>query len=167
MEFYEVQRFRNRWIRFSIAALTIGFIIYFGKGAIQQLVYGKPWGSKPLSDFALVLTGSIILLVMIALCFFFFSLKLVTVVDEQGLHIALFPLSKQLIPFQQIIKCKSTTYNPIQDYGGWGVRYGQRGKAYTIYGNRGVLLELADNGTLLVGSQRPEELYQCITQHLE
>lgn len=39
---------------------------------------------------------------------------------------------------------------------GWGIRrgWGGRGWAYTVSGNRGVLLELADGRHVLLGSQR-------------
>ncbi len=167
LEFYEVQRFRNPWIRFSIVALTVGFLIYFGLGVYKQIICGVPWGTKPLSNFALILTGCLILTFMLGLCFFFFSLKLITMVNQYGVYVKLFPISQQKIPFENIVSCQPTTYNPIQDYGGWGVRYGKKGKAYTIYGNKGVELELADTSRLLIGSQRPEDLSRSIEDHIQ
>lgn len=34
------------------------------------------------------------------------------------------------------------TYNPIAYYGGWGIRFGNKGKAYSVRGNQGLLIEL-------------------------
>ena len=48
------------------------------------------------------------------------------------------------------------------DYGGWGIRRGRRGWAYNVSGNRGVLLQLENEKTLLIGSQRPDELAAAI-----
>jgi hypothetical protein len=54
------------------------------------------------------------------------------------------------------------TYSPLRDYGGWGIRYGSKGKAYNVSGNRGVRLELSNGKRLLFGSQRPEELSEAV-----
>ena len=165
-DFYEIQRFRNPWIKYSVAGLSIGFILFFIPGAMKQLVYGQPWGNKPVSDATLIAVGIFVLAIMFALCFFFFNLRLITLVNSQGLWIKLFPLTKQMIPFREIVHCKPTTYNAMQEFGGWGIKYGKRGKALTIYGNKGVELTLKNGQVLLVGSQRPEQLYNCILSYL-
>ncbi|NVL91956.1 MAG: hypothetical protein HWN71_02845 [Desulfobacterales bacterium] len=54
------------------------------------------------------------------------------------------------------------TYNPLKDYGGWGIRYGRGGRAYNVSGNRGVYLELSNGKSLLIGSLQPEELARAI-----
>ena len=57
----------------------------------------------------------------------------------------------------------SSSYRPIADYGGWGIRAGRDGeRVLNARGNRGVRLELADGTRLLIGSQRPEELAETI-----
>ena len=165
-QFYEIQRFRNPWIRYSVAAITVGFILFFIPGAIKQLVYHEPWGNKPLSDVTLIAVGAIVLGLMFALCFFFFSLKLETVVTSKGVFVRLFPLAKRVIPFDEIVKCTPTTYSAIKEFGGWGVRSGARGKALTIYGDQGVELTLKDGQVLLIGSQRPGQLHQAISQYI-
>ncbi|RLB39209.1 MAG: hypothetical protein DRH12_11835, partial [Deltaproteobacteria bacterium] len=165
-EFYEIQRFQNPWIRYSVAGLTIGFILYFVPGAVKQLVYGEPWGNKPVSDTTLIAVGIIVLGIMLALCFFFFNLRLVTLVNSEGLRVRLFPLSKIMIPFGEIVHCKPTTYNAMEEFGGWGVKHGKRGRALTIYGNQAVQLTLKGGEVLLIGSQRPEQLSECISYHL-
>jgi hypothetical protein len=46
--------------------------------------------------------------------------------------------------------------------GGWGLRFGAKGKAYNVSGNRGVLLTFEGDKTLLIGSLRADELAQAI-----
>ncbi len=50
----------------------------------------------------------------------------------------------------------------MKEYGGWGIRYGMKGMAYNVSGNRGVQLEFETGKRLLIGSQRPEELVSQI-----
>ena len=53
-------------------------------------------------------------------------------------------------------------YRSFREYGGHGIRYGSKGKAYTVSGDRGVQIELLNGKQLLIGSQRAEELVQAI-----
>ena len=166
VEFYEIQRFRNPWLRYSSVVLTIGFVLFYVPGAVKQLVYHEPWGNRPVSDATLIAIGIIVLATMFALCFFFFNLRLMTLVNSQGIWVRLFPLTKRMIPFDQVLRCKSTTYKAREEFGGWGVKHGKRGKAITIYGDQGVELALKNGETLLIGTQRPTELSNCINSHL-
>jgi hypothetical protein len=58
-------------------------------------------------------------------------------------------------------------YSSLRDYGGWGIRYGSKGKAYNVSGSRGVRLELSNGKRLLIGSQRPEELSEAVAAALK
>ena len=55
-------------------------------------------------------------------------------------------------------------YHPILDYGGWGIRWALKGKAYNISGNNGVRLDFYDGKHLLIGSQRSEEFAASIEE---
>jgi hypothetical protein len=50
----------------------------------------------------------------------------------------------------------------LRDYGGWGIRKGRSGWAYNVSGDRGVRLTYTDGETLLIGSQRADELAKAI-----
>ena len=87
------------------------------------------------------------------------SMTLVTEVRPQALHIRFKMLwPEQVIPYGRIVKAEPTTYRPILDYGGWGVRGIAPVKAFNVSGNRGVLLTFADGQTLMLGSQKPDQL---------
>lgn len=50
----------------------------------------------------------------------------------------------ETFPFETIRNYEIKTYNPIRDYGGWGIRYGSKVKTYTVAGNKGLLFEFID-----------------------
>jgi len=165
--FREVRRFRQIWIWALILPVSLLLIVLFGYGMLKQLVFDQPWGSKPMSDTGLAIFGSFMLLLGIGLLYLFYALKVVTEVRKDGIFIRYSFLSHQKISFEEINHYKVQTYNPIRDYGGWGIRYGKNGKAYNVNGNRGVQLKFLDGKQLLIGSQQPEELIQAIETQMK
>jgi hypothetical protein len=155
--FHEVQQFRQIWL-WLIILLPVGILWY---GAIQQFVFKQPFGSKPAPDSVLFISW---LIVGIALPALFYSSKLITEVRDDGVYLRFFPfhLSFRKIPFDRLSKYEARTYNPLLEYGGWGIRYGWKGKAYNVSGDRGVQLELSNREQILIGSQKPEELAYAI-----
>ncbi len=71
------------------------------------------------------------------------------------------PTYRRRIPLGDIIKAEPVQYNPILDYGGWGIR-GIPVAALNTRGNRGVRLTLREGRTLLIGSQVPDKLAKAI-----
>ncbi len=130
-------------------------------GAIQQLIFGKAFGDNPTSD-----TGISIILVLfgVLLPLFMYSLKLVTEVRQDGLYVRFYPfhLSFKRYQYESINSYKVREYSPLKEYGGWGIRYGLKGMAYNVSGNRGVQLQFKNGKKLLIGSQQPEELVSRI-----
>jgi hypothetical protein len=53
-------------------------------------------------------------------------------------------------------------YNPISDYGGWGVRLSRNGKAFNVKGEFGLKLYFDNRKPLLIGTQKPEELKKIL-----
>jgi hypothetical protein len=66
------------------------------------------------------------------------------------------------IPLKNVVRAYYRAYSPINEYGGWGIRTGARGKAFNMRGNEGVQLVLRSGQRVLIGSQRPEELAAAI-----
>jgi hypothetical protein len=91
---------------------------------------------------------------------FFYFLELRTYVTQDGVYYQFFPLHLKLhlIKKDNIKKIEAIKYNPIGDYGGWGIRRGFKGKAYNVYGNKGVKIYLKDGKNILFGSQDYREL---------
>lgn len=95
----------------------------------------------------------------------FYATKLVTRLNSTGLSLRFFPLRHREVPLDDIVRWGPRSYNPILEYGGWGLRWKPgKGKAYNVGGSRGVQLHLADGEPVLVGSQRPEELAEALSR---
>ena len=156
--FREVQRNRQWWLW----AVVLTPCALVGYGAVLQLVFGKPWGTRPMSDAGLVLLCVFLAAVIVWL----YKMRLVTQVRAEGLTVQFeWVWRPRLIPLDAIHSYRVVTYRPIADYGGWGIRYGfNGGTAYTSSGKRGVQLEFDDGKRFLIGSQRPEELARAIEQ---
>ncbi|MER2598035.1 MAG: DUF6141 family protein [Caldilineales bacterium] len=158
--FHEEQRFRQPWIWLLILG-TAGVQWW---GWIQQIVLGRPFGSNPAPDWVLWL---LLLLVGIGLPLLFWNIRLLVKVDANGIEMHYWPLSPQRIRFEQITGCQvDSDYQPLQRYGGWGVRGSAQSRAYSVAGKQAVRLALRDGRELLIGTQRPTDLALAIDAFL-
>ena len=100
--------------------------------------------------------------ISIPLMFYFFELR--TFVTSEGLSFQFFPfhLKKHLIKIEEIEKIEALKYKPLGDYGGWGIRYGFKGKAYNVSGNLGVKVHLSNGRNILFGSLKYKDLEQAL-----
>ncbi|GAB3725152.1 hypothetical protein GCM10027594_06420 [Hymenobacter agri] len=94
------------------------------------------------------------------------TLRLETRLDAAGAHYRLFPLQWrwQVRPWPEIAQANVRTYDPLGEYGGWGLKGTRRNRAYSISGDQGLQLVLRDGTRLLLGTQRPAEITQALTQ---
>ncbi|SFG86703.1 hypothetical protein SAMN04488063_3152 [Halopelagius inordinatus] len=99
-------------------------------------------------------------------CGFVWSLRLVTEVRDDGLYVRFAPLHRSFrrVPWTAVGSVEATTYRPLREYGGWGIRWRPDAIAYNVSGSRGVLLTRPGDRDLLVGSQRPDELATAIRE---
>ena len=69
------------------------------------------------------------------------------------------PWIRKLVLFDEIAGLEPVTYRPLLEFGGWGIRWGFKGKkAWTARGNRALRLTLTDGTLLYVGSDDPVRL---------
>ena len=155
--YHETQHFRQVWLWLLVLGIS-GVTLY---AMVQQLIPGTPFGDNPASDTVLV-----IIVIVFGFIFpvFFYIVNLTTEVRDDGLYYRFFPfhLTFRKIAWEDIKSCEARTYSPLREYGGWGIRWGAKGKAYNTAGNRGVQLELTNGSRILIGSRRSEELADAI-----
>ena len=156
--FSETQRFKQWWLWILLIAIN-ALMIY---GVLTQVIYGHTFGDKPADNTQLLIGTGISLLIT----FFVLSFRLGTQIKNDGIYVRLFPLqfSYRFFPFNSLSKCYVRKYNPISEYGGWGLRIGLfgNGRAYNISGDEGLQLVFIDNRKLLIGTQKAEELSEII-----
>ena len=156
--FNEVQQFRQPllWILFCVICVITIFVIYF---VLKKLTNARK-KSK-----VVVISSVTPIVIIILIAVLLFIAKLEVQVRPGGISVRFFPLhfSFEEIPFEKIKEYRQVTFSPISDYGGWGIRYGSKGKAYIVSGEKGVLLKFKDGSDdLCIGSQQPEQLFAVL-----
>jgi len=129
--------------------------------AIFQLLLGVPVGNNPASDLEMVV---IFILAGIAFPIFLLMTELAVEVRAEGLYVRFRPFHLRFVQIRldDVVDVRIVDFSPFADFGGWGIRYGNNAKAYTINGNRGVRLSYIDGHDLIIGSVRPQELESAI-----
>lgn len=160
MTFTETQRFRQItiWIILFIAGIVPTLI--FAYGIYQQVYLGKQFGNHPMSNTALIIMFGFTFILFFSLCFLFGMIKLATIIDEAGIRYKMFPihLKYRKLTWDMIESLEVIKYDPIKDYGGWGIRFGKKGRAYNISGDKGLYMVLKTGNSLLIGTQKETEL---------
>ena len=126
----------------------------------KQIIIGDPVGERPISDTGMILLFLGVVTFMGAIIGLIYFSRLYTHINDKGVYYMFKPFHRKmhLIPWEEISRHEVIKYRPIMDYGGWGIRYGRKGKAYNIQGNLGLYLTLKSGKTLLIGTQQPESL---------
>jgi hypothetical protein len=148
--FHEEQRF-GRWVWVVIAVIAVPVLIG-ALGAGQS-------GSGSVVAILVAPATIVAVLVLLALA------KLVTDVDERGIHVSFHLLwPTRHIPFADVQRAHATAYSPLVDYGGWGVRLSWKGWAFNTGGAEGVLVETKSGKRIMIGSRRAKELEAAIAK---
>ena len=154
IRFHEEQRFRKATI-----ALLLGVIAFVVFVTVAALTISRP-------DELIIVTITPLVVVLVALLYS--RAHLDVDVNGEGVTIAfryLWPARH--ISFADIVAVETRRYRPLLDYGGWGVRFGLAGWAYTTGGNVGVKLRLRRGTPVLIGTGRPRELEAAIRAGME
>ena len=103
-------------------------------------------------------------LIGLALPLLFYLFELRIKVSNDGLHYQFFPFhfKSYTIKHEEIEKAKDMEYSPLKEYGGWGIKYGFKGKAYNVRGDKGVKVFLKNGTNIMFGSQKHKELAKAL-----
>lgn len=153
--FVEIQKFRNKYIRNVIGIIAIFPIVQ---------IFGIIFVNHNISMFQYLFLSVIFMMGM----FFYLSFfELKTAIKKEGIYVKFIPMHVRnfFFSWEDIENLEIVPYRPFRDYFGWGYRpsiFG-KGKAMTIAGYYGLKITFKNGETLLVGTQRPEELKYLIT----
>lgn len=157
--FEEEQRFIRNKLAWIVAVILASALFVMTRSLVTT------WAEirrQPILVMALVvLAYGLIVAIFVVLI----TSRLKTRVEPDGLFVRFLPfhLKERCIPASDIATWEAITYQPILEYGGWGIRYGAKSNAYNVHDNRGVLLKRHNNRPLLIGSQNPDGLASALS----
>ncbi len=156
MPYFEIQKFNKKLLLIISIVIAIMPLI----GLFQQLVLGKPFGSKPATDTQLIIiTGALFLLILGV-----FKMTLKTTINNQGIYVRFFPFIYKFFPWAQIKSATVITYNFV----GWGIRlFTKYGTIYNTKGNKGLALTLNNGKQFLIGTQHPKKVATYVDKYLK
>lgn len=99
---------------------------------------------------------------ILPLIFYLFELRIK--VSNKGLHYQFSPFHFKFhtIDIEDIESIKAMEYSPLKEYGGWGIKFGFKGKAYNVSGNKGVKIFLKNGLNIMFGSQKHKDLAKAL-----
>lgn len=158
--FSERQKFKRWWLLAILLSINALFIF----SVCKQVILGKQFGDKPMSDAGLLTITGLFLLVTILI----FTSRLDTIIKSDGIYVRFFPfhLTFKHYKWNSLTKSFVREYSPITEYGGWGLRLGLFGKgtAFNVSGDKGLQLEFNDHKKLLIGTNKPAELTETLNK---
>lgn len=160
--FQEVQYSRKIWLWVLISMVIPVALTWFA--FVMQVFLGHTFG-RPVSNVELTLLWLAFgVLLPFTFCYLFCYFRLITLVMpcEICLRLIPFQLSYHKVLITDLLKYEVREYDPIREYGGWGIRKGRSGAAYNIKGNIGMQLELKNGKRILIGTQKPEEFKKAL-----
>ncbi|MBL4710703.1 MAG: hypothetical protein JKY48_19940 [Flavobacteriales bacterium] len=104
------------------------------------------------------------ILILISVVVLFVLIKLKTRIDERGVHIKMFPFHIKTVTYkwEDIYSAETIKYNPLRDFGGWGIRISSKGKAFNVRGSNGIRIVTKSGDTRMIGTQKMSEAKQVI-----
>ncbi len=126
-----------------------------------QVVLGHPVGKQSLSNASLIAFTILLALVYLRLI----TVRLSTEVTEAGVRVWMRGFFRERrFAASDVKSVKVITYDPIRDFGGYGIRKTRRGMVMLATGSRGVRLELVTGTRAVIGSARADELASAINR---
>lgn len=155
--FQEKQKFSRLWV-VIIQVFMLAAIAIFAYALYQQMVLDKPFGTKPAPNYILIIG----IIVCLAFSYFFFSLTLITEINEEGVFYRWAPFYKRFSKYNW----PNVAQAQIIQYGfvGYGYRFTKYGVVRNTSGNKGIQLILKSGKKFVFGTQKPEELEQYLMQ---
>jgi hypothetical protein len=153
--FREEQRFSQPWLWVIVVVAAVA--AWIGLAAVVlDSDDGAGWP-----------VAIVLLLVAVGLPLLFGLARLTVEVLADRIQIRYRPFIARTLRLDEVVAAESVTYRPLREYGGWGIKGWSRRKiAYNVRGDRGALLTFSDGRTVLIGSQRADELAAAIRDRL-
>ena len=132
--------------------------------------FGQPWiwvliGA--VGVVSVILSAGLGLVVVAGVAVLFYLVRLTTEMREDGVYVRFAPLHRSFrhISFDEVEKCEVTEFG-LLTYGGIGIRWTPSTIAYMTTRGNGVKLHRENQKSVVIGSQRADELAAAINREL-
>jgi hypothetical protein len=161
---YEEETGWSWWIHPLLLLTLVAAVI-----PLWELAAGKVWGEEgAMPVWAAVLSMAIGFGLPLSIYSLMGKLKARVTPDGVEMRWGYLNVIKKEIPFSEVERAEATTYCPMLDFGGWGIRVGaNKKKAWTVRGNKALLLHLKDGTQFFLGSEKPERILQWVNSAMK
>ena len=139
--------------------LPIATVLFFGG---REFMLKTDANTMTPDDWAPLLA----LLAPVIVMIIFRIVSLETTIRSEGIYYRFKPFRRKprFHQWADIERFYVRKYNPIREYGGWGVKKGRKkaSTAFNVRGNMGLQLELKNGKRILIGTQKAEELERVV-----
>ncbi|MYK67740.1 MAG: hypothetical protein F4022_14920, partial [Gemmatimonadetes bacterium] len=158
-------RYRERTWAPMWAWLTLGTAFLLSVGRLSYELYGiAVLGGTPADgsarELALITGGLIVLFALIIAVWMCLNVEVCS--DHIFISFGVVQLVRKRIWYKDIEGVRPTTYRPLRDFGGWGIRWRGNRTAWTIRGHQAVAVKLHGGREIYVGSMYPQRLAGAI-----
>lgn len=147
--FHETQSYKGSWVMYLILLTEVPTFIL-------MLVLFFTSENKQEIGIALTIVVSVMGLTIALIL----NISLEVKINHSGVHYRYFPFIRKWrhIPIEKIKDLKIITFNPIFDFGGWGIKRNKTTKLYNILGDQGLLIDTGEQKKTLLGTAKSKEL---------
>jgi hypothetical protein len=140
------------WVFWPIASIPLSIYLY------EKIVH--PADSEPLDWLGLVIIGVVALLI--------FAIKLHVTINTEGITYKYppFHIKPKQMPWANIESAELMKINPLKEFGGWGLRYGKLGAAYTTRGRYILHIVQKKGKPINLTIAQPEKFIAATSQQL-
>jgi hypothetical protein len=147
--FNEKQSYKGSWIMYlilltEIPTLILMLVLFFTSEDKQEM------------GIALAVVLSVLALSISLIL----SISLETRIDQFGIQYKYYPFIRnwRKIAKNEILDVRVITFNPIFDYGGYGMKRNRNTKLYNILGDEGLLINTGEKRKILLGTSERKRL---------
>ena len=157
MHFHESQKFPLRQIAIALQVPPSIMTLLL----LWQVILGHHWKGQSISNGDVIFWTIFLWLVYLRLI----TARLITKITDGKLEVKLRGLFRsRRIPLADIRSIETIHFDPVRDYGGYGIRSIPGGKAWLADSTSGVILKLADGQKLVIGTHKPAELAAALSK---
>lgn len=160
--FKETQRFNQWWMHLIMVILFLFLMLALYRWFVLGVSMGNVSASDSVGQIVVVLS-------VVPVLVFLYTIKLKTLIDEKGIHYQFFPihLSHKTLRWEEIQHCYVRVYSPLKEFGGWGYRISlsDKGRALNIRGNEGIQIVGTNGKKLLLGTQHKKKAEEILKRY--